>query len=84
MTGRSARSDPFVEVRTQHQAIEDTMTMTEAIADLRPARNTSSDLSKAIMTLYYAHFCDARIAAELRIPVAFVERFRRVRFLQPK
>lgn len=58
--------------------------MNEAILDLRLTRNTSSDLSKAIMTLYHAHFCDARIADELRISVSDVERFRRVRFLQPK
>ena len=84
ITGPLGKSSPVDRVRRAYLASIGLLTMTEALADLRPARNTSSDLSKAIATLYYAHFCDARIAAELHIPVAFVERFRRVRFLQPK
>lgn len=62
--------------------------MTEALADLRPARNTSSDLSKelrrAIMTLYHAHWPDHRIAFELGIEPATVARFRAARFLSAK
>jgi len=58
--------------------------MQATLAAPRLFGNTQADLSRAIMTLYHAHFSDARIADELRIPIAFVERFRRVRFLQPK
>lgn len=58
--------------------------MPEAILDLRPARNTSSDLSRAIMTLYHAHFQDHRIAAELNIRTEDVARWRASRFLSAK
>lgn len=64
------------------------MTTTEALADLRPTRNTSSDLSKelrrAIMTLYHAHWPDHRIAAELNIRPEDVARWRASRFLSAK
>jgi len=62
--------------------------MTASILDLRPTRNTSSDLSKdlrrAIMTLYHAHWPDHRIAFELGIKPATVARFRAARFLAAK
>lgn len=58
--------------------------MTEALAELRPSRNTSSDLSRAIMTLYHAHFQDHRIAAELNIRPEDVARWRASRFLSAK
>lgn len=58
--------------------------MTASLAELRPARNTSSDLSRAIMTLYHAHFQDHRIAAELNIRPEDVARWRASRFLSAK
>ena len=64
------------------------MTMTASLAELRPSRNTQADLSKelrrAIMTLYHAHWNDARIATELQIPISTVARFRAARFLAAK
>lgn len=55
------------------------------LIDLSTACNTlSKDIRKSIMTLYLAHWPDRRIAAELRIEMAAVERFRAARFLQAK
>ena len=64
------------------------MTMTMTLDDTRQFRNTqaelSTDIRRAIMTLYHAHWNDARIAFELQIPVSTVARFRAARFLAAK
>lgn len=44
----------------------------------------STDIRRAIMTLYHAHWDDARIATELQIPMPTVARFRAARFLAAK
>lgn len=62
--------------------------MTTALAQVRQSSNYATDLStdlrRAIMTLYHAHWNDARIATELQIPLATVARFRAARFLAAK
>lgn len=62
--------------------------MTASIAQLRHSSNYANDLStdlkRAIMTLYHAHWPDHRIAFELGIEPAAVARFRAARFLAAK
>ncbi len=62
--------------------------MTIALAHVRHSSNyateLSTDIRRAIMTLYHAHWNDARIANELQIPIAAVARFRAARFLAAK
>lgn len=62
--------------------------MTTALAQVRQSSNyateLSTDIRRAIMTLYHAHWNDARIALELNIPLAAVARFRAARFLSAK
>lgn len=62
--------------------------MTQALAQVRHSSNSATELStdirRAIMTLYHAHWPDHRIASELQIPLAAVARFRAARFLAAK
>lgn len=62
--------------------------MQASLAQVRQSSNCATELStdirRAIMTLYHAHWNDARIANELQIPISAVARFRAARFLAAK
>ena len=72
----------------RNTASKEPLTMTIALAQVRQSSNYATDLStdlrRAIMTLYHAHWNDARIATELQIPISTVARFRAARVLAAK